>query len=98
MLELKMKNLILNNKAQISQTLTWIVATIIIVGILMVSIALSLVLANAKKIAGQQAGNVESRLEKNSLVLETKTSLAYELNNTNKREIETILERMNNEK
>ena len=72
----------LNKKnAQISDTMTWIVATIIIVVILMIFIYASSILAKTKVVSYKGP-------EKEVDLLETKTSLAFSINDNNKNKIE----------
>jgi len=87
-----MRKLTLNRKAQISQTLVWVLATILIVGILVVSVLLSFVIAKSKTILEKQPGEVKAGFESEFSVLEMKTNLAYQLNSDNKDKIKIILE------
>jgi hypothetical protein len=81
-----------NKRGQVGQTLTWVVATLIIVGVLIFSIIFSVTLAGIKDWSGKKIwGTVGSDLNENSQILETKTILAYELNSENKEQIEEIL-------
>jgi hypothetical protein len=79
----------LNSKrGDIGKTITWIVATIIIVGILILFVYISSVMSTTKIF---KVGEVNSDLGKESQVLSMKTSLAYKLNNSNKEIIDKIL-------
>jgi uncharacterized membrane protein YgcG len=74
-----------NKKAQIGETLTWVVATLIIVLILALFIISSVALGKVKNIASSRkvdTGNSEMDL------IKTKTEIAYTLNNQNKNKIE----------
>ena len=91
MSDFKIKKLNYNKRAQISQTLVWILATILIIGILIISILFSFSIAKVKQILGQTAGQVNSGLGNSISFLEMKTYLAYQLNSNNKDKIEEIL-------
>jgi uncharacterized protein (UPF0333 family) len=90
MLNDKMKN----KRGDISKTITWVVATIIIVGVLILSFYISSVMSNVKVI---RESDVTSDLTLESQVLSTKTSLAFKINNINREMIDKALEE-NNEK
>lgn len=81
-----------SKQGQISQTLTWIVATVIIVGVLILFVYISSVMSNTKVV---KVGEVKSDLTAESSVLSTKTSLAFKLNNTNQEMIDKILKEQN---
>ncbi len=85
-------NLIKNKRGDISKTITWIVATVLIVGVLILFIYISSVMSNIKVV---KVGEINSDIGKESLVLSVKTSLAFNRNNTNKEIIENILEEKN---
>jgi hypothetical protein len=71
----------LNKKAQIGHTLTWVLATIIIIFVLLIFIFASAGLSKIKFIG---VGELKSGLNEESSILEEKTNIAYELNNANK--------------
>lgn len=78
----------IGKKAQIGPTLTWIFATLIIFSILAFFVFASIGLSKLKFIG---VGELKSDLEKESLILEGKTNLAYELNSINKKIIEEAI-------
>jgi len=75
----------LNKKAQISETITWVVATIIIIVILIVFIYLSSLLAEMKSI---NIGDLKKSTEEESDWIGIKTSIAYSIRDDNKTIIE----------
>lgn len=81
-----------DKRGDISKTLTWIVGTIIIVGVLIIFIYISSVMSNIKVIKG---GDVTSDLNLDSQVLSMKTSLAYKINNIDREIIDNALEEKN---
>jgi hypothetical protein len=70
-------------KAQIGETLTWIVATLIIIVILFVFIFASVLMSKVKII---KMGDVETDLKESNL-LEKKTSFAHQIVNHKNEEI-----------
>ena len=70
--------------AELGETLTWIVATLIIIGILLVFIFFSVLMARVKAIAME---NIKTDLPKESAMLTMKTSLAHNLTNGKDKEI-----------
>jgi TRAP-type mannitol/chloroaromatic compound transport system permease small subunit len=75
-------------KGQIGETVTWIIATLVIIGILIIFILVSSLMAKIKAI---HVGDVKTDMKESNLVKE-KTSFAYQLtNNKNKDIIENIL-------
>jgi len=86
---------ILNKKAAIGETITWTVATIIIIGALIIFLVLSSLLAKVKLINFRE---VKSDVEKESPVLTMKTSISHDIaDERNKTQIDNILEEWNNE-
>ena len=65
----------LNKKAQVSEIMTWLVATIIIISILLVFIFVSSLLAQKTKII--KVKDLKVDFEKEVDLLATKTSIAY---------------------
>lgn len=65
----------LNKKAQISEIMTWVIATIVILVILIVFIYASSLLAQKTKTV--EAKDLKIDFEKSVDLLETKTSIAY---------------------
>jgi hypothetical protein len=84
-----MLNYKLNKRAQVGETVSWIVATLVIIGILIIFIYVS-VLMSKVKVVGIGAINFYS--ESGVDILAQKTSFAYNLtNNKNKELIDGIL-------
>jgi len=80
-----------NKKAQVGETMTWVVATIVIIVILILAIYVTLVLAKTKTV---KIGDL--KVEEGEDILNVKTSLAHELaNNKNKMAINNWLEEEN---
>ena len=77
-------------KAQIGETITWLVATVVIVGILMIFLYVSILLSKTKTI---NIGNFETSDSDNKTdLLNEKTSLAHQLaDDKNKEVIDNIL-------
>jgi len=81
--------LLRSKKGEIGETLTWIVATLIIIGILIIFLFLSSRISSIKKILVE---DVKSDLPEESVSLGLKTGLAYNITNEkNKRVITNIL-------
>lgn len=73
---------------QIGETVTWIIATLIIIGILIIFLVVSSLMSKVKAV---RVGDVGTDLKESTLV-QQKTSFAYQLtNNKNKEIIENIL-------
>ena len=79
-----------NNRGQLSDTMTWVVATLIIVVVLAVFIYASLLLAEAYKVISLVDVDLSGSEEKVDFVGE-KNSLAFEKNNTNEIKIKRWL-------
>lgn len=80
-----------NKKAQVGETMTWVVATIVIIVILILTIYVALILAKTKAI---EIGDL--KVKEGEDILNVKTSLAHELaNNKNKAAINRWLEEEN---
>ena len=77
-----------NKKAQVAQTVNWLIATIIIIAILIISISFSFMIAQNKAVKIQE---VQTNLRESSIILDKKTDFAYELNNANYDKIAEIL-------
>lgn len=72
----------LNKRGQVSETLTWIIATIIIIVVLLVFIYASIALGKTKGI------DTKVDLKESSVDwINVKTNLAYSLNNANREKI-----------
>lgn len=79
----------IGKRAQVGETITWIVATLIIIGILLIFIWISILMSKVKVIG---IGNLKTDLTKESVSLNVKTSLAHQIaNNKNKEIIDNIL-------
>jgi hypothetical protein len=87
-----MPNFKFNKRGEVGETLTWVFATLIIIFVIIFFVALSLLMSKFKTI---NAGDVQTDLGKNSEQLAVKTSIAEQLNNQNKQEIENILQQQN---
>jgi Na+-transporting methylmalonyl-CoA/oxaloacetate decarboxylase gamma subunit len=82
-----------NRKAQVGETLTWIAATLVIIGIIVVFIFLSVLMSKVKDVT---IGDVRTDLPKKVNLLDAKTSLAHQATGSrNKQIIEDILENEN---
>lgn len=80
-------------KAQIGETITWVLATLIIIGAVLIFIWISFLMSKSRIIG---VGDVRTDLGKESEQLTTKTSIAEQLtNNENKSMIEDILKKQN---
>jgi hypothetical protein len=78
-----------NKSGQTGETLSWVVATLVMVGILILFIYLSSLIGKTKSLT---IGDVSSDLSKKIVVLSEKTSLAHSLaQNKNKEEIDKII-------
>jgi Na+-transporting NADH:ubiquinone oxidoreductase subunit NqrF len=88
-----MLNYKLGKKGQIGETITWVLATLIIIGIVLISIWISFLMSKSRSIS---VGDVRIDLGKESEQLTTKTSIAEQLtNNEDKSMIEDILKKQN---
>ena len=79
-----------NRKGQVGVTISWVIATIVIIGVLIIFIYISILMSKVKMI---NIGNLEiSGSEKKTELLAEKTSLAHQLaNNRNKELIDNLL-------
>ena len=78
-----------NKKGQTAETMTWIVATLVVIGILIIFIYLSILVSKTKIIS---VGDVQTDLQKESLVLSEKTSISNTImSDKNKAQIDEIL-------
>jgi len=73
-----------NKKAQVGETLTWLVATLIIIGALLLFVYFSIALANVKSI---DSGNIKTKTEelsgKDVNWIEAKNEMAFSRDNSN---------------
>jgi ABC-type sulfate transport system permease component len=84
---------LLNKKAQIGETITWTAATFIIIGILIIFLIFSSLLAKIKVI---NFNEIKSDVSDESPVFSMKTNLAHiSAGNLNKETIDGILEEKN---
>ncbi len=83
----------LSRKAQVGETMSWIIATLIIIGILIIFIYISVLMANVKKI---NLSDLQSDSKQEINLLSEKTSLAYKLtDNKDKALIDSLLREEN---
>jgi hypothetical protein len=75
---------IFNKKAQVSDTITWVVATIIIIFLIITSIYFSSILGNSKDINKE---DIKFYSDKQDWI-DVKTNLAYKINFENKEKIQ----------
>jgi len=80
-----------NKIATIGETLTWIVATFVIIAILAVFVIGAMGMSKLKDVSSILVSDSSSDFKEESQILTTKTSLAYELNNENKKIIEEAI-------
>jgi uncharacterized membrane protein YobD (UPF0266 family) len=84
---------IYSKRGQIGETVSWLIATLVIIGILILFIWASVLMANVK---GVGIGNLQTDLAKESLVLTEKTALSNVImDNKNKDTIDNILQNEN---
>lgn len=81
-----------SKRGTLGETVTWLVAAMIIIVAILVFVWLSFLMSKVKAI---NVGDVRTDLGKNSEQLAIKTSIAEQLNNENKQQIENILNRQN---
>ncbi len=87
MLKYNLKN---NRSGQTGETISWIVATLVIIGILLIFIWISVLMSKSKVV---NIGGVKTDLSKESQILSMKTFLAYKITgDRNKEIIDNILE------
>jgi len=80
-------------KGQTGETVAWLIATLVIIGILILFIYVSVLMANVK---GVSIGNLQTDLAKESQVLAEKTNLSNVImTNKNKDTIDNILKNEN---
>lgn len=83
----------INKRGQIGETLTWFVAILIIIAVMIIFIGLSFLMSKTKAIS---IGDIRTDIGKNSEQLATKTIIAEQLgSNVNKQEIDDILKEQN---
>ncbi|MFC1710554.1 hypothetical protein ACFLZJ_00110 [Nanoarchaeota archaeon] len=80
----------LNKKAQVGETMTWIIATIAIIVILLLSLYASSVLGKLKVVNSKDVNEEIDRLGK-------KTALTYFLDSSNKQIIQNWIKEVENE-
>ncbi len=79
-----------NKKAQVGETLTWIVATLVIIGTLLIFVYGSILLAKSKSIG---SGDIDNKIKSKVVNLDVdwmdnKNEIAFSLNQDNKDKIE----------
>ena len=74
-----------SKKAQVGETVTWIVATIVLIAILLIFIFASSILAKSKSLKV----NFKANSEEDASWIDSKTQMAYSLNNANRNKIVT---------
>jgi TRAP-type mannitol/chloroaromatic compound transport system permease small subunit len=78
-----------NKKGQTGETISWIVATLVIIGILLIFIWISVLMSKVKIV---KIGDVKTDLPKEPQSLNVKTALAHKIaNGKNKEVIDNIL-------
>ena len=88
-----------NKKAQIGETLTWVVATLIIIFVLIIFIYASVLMSKVKAINPNKLSIKFSETESKIGWVEVKTIFAYSLNDEDKKKIDLwIMEANSNEK
>jgi hypothetical protein len=80
-----------NRRASIGETLTWVVATLVIVGIMAMFVLGSIGLSKVKEVSSLLVSDLSSDFKEKSEILGMKTFLAFELNNANKEKIEAVI-------
>lgn len=80
-----------DKRGDIGETVTWFIALLIILAIVLVSVWISFALSASKAIV---VGDVKTDMGK-SVQLAMKTNIAEQLNNENKQQIEDILKQQN---
>ena len=93
----KLKKMLNKKRGQVSDTITWIVATIIIVVILLIFVFASSVLANAKNLGPNLVSEFIGDYEKKANWIDVKTEFAYEINLNNKNKIDVWINGETNE-
>jgi len=86
-----MSNFKKNKYGSIDSTITWAVATLVIIGVLVGFVLGSIGLSKAKEVSSLLVSDAQSDFKEESQILKTKTSIAYELNNLNKGQIDDLL-------
>jgi hypothetical protein len=74
----------MNKKGQVSETMTWVIVTILLVVILLVFIYLSVALSKTKSLNA----NIKSGSENSVNWVNSKTQIAYSINSNNKNKIQ----------
>lgn len=74
----------INKKAQVGESITWVVATIIVVVLLIIFIYASILLSKTKSLKFDIKANSEDSFD----WINSKTQIAYSINNNNQNKIE----------
>ncbi len=80
-----------NRKAQVGESITWVVATIILIIVLIIFIYASIALAKTKSLKL----NVKEDSEDSADWINSKTQIAYSINSNNKNKIEEWISQNN---
>ncbi len=84
-----------NKRAQIGATMTWIIATLVIVGILLIFIYISVLMSKTKAV---DAGELKADSEYKADILSLKTSFAHQLAGNKDKELINNFIKEQNEK
>jgi hypothetical protein len=82
-----------NNKAQVGESVTWIVATVILIIILIVFIYASIILSESKNLKSKKNSDSGEYLD----WINVKTEMAYSINDQNKDKIRVWILKEKNE-
>ena len=77
-----------NKRAQTGETISWVIATLVIIGTLILFIYVSSLMAKVKTVS---IVDLRTDLSEKSIVLAEKTTLAYQISKNNKEVIEKII-------
>lgn len=74
----------MNKKAQVGETITWIIATVVLIVVLIVFIFISSTLAKEKSLQVNLKNNLEDSFD----WIDSKTQMSYSINSVNKNRID----------
>ncbi len=83
-----------NRKAQIGESISWVVATLIIIFVLLIFVYFSVILSKTKSL---KLETKETSEDSSSNWIDTKTEIAYQINSANKNKIENWISQENEE-
>jgi hypothetical protein len=90
---LNSKNYLIHKRAQVGETVSWVIATVVIIAILIFFIYVSILISKTKAIG---LSNLQSDISGKPASLMQKTSFGYQLSeNKNKELIDSILDKEN---